>query len=81
MTDSEIMAVSRRLLAPYVIPSECPYLSEDQQELSRQDIEGRSEWMAEWLLLAGSAPHGVVLKKPASFNDLTNCLLPTAKGQ
>lgn len=57
MTDSEIMAVSRRLLAPYVIPAECPYLSEDQQELSRQNLEGRSAWMAEWLLLADSAPH------------------------
>jgi len=56
MTDSEIMAVSRRLLAPYIIPAECPYLSEDQQELSRQNLEGRSAWMAEWLLLADSAP-------------------------
>jgi hypothetical protein len=63
MTDSEIMMMSRRLLAPYVIPSECPYLSEDQQELSRQTLEGRSAWMAEWLLLAGSAPHGVALKR------------------
>lgn len=67
MTDSEIMRVSRRLLAPYVIPSECPYLSEDQQELSRHNLEGRSEWMAEWLLLAGSAPHVVTLKKSEGF--------------
>jgi hypothetical protein len=62
MTDNEIMMVSRRLLAPYVIPLECPYLSEDQQELSRQNLEGRSEWMAEWLLLAGSVPRGMALK-------------------
>jgi len=59
MTDSEIMAVSRRLLAPYVIPDECPYLSEDQQELSRYNLEGRSAWMAEWLLLADIAPQSV----------------------
>ena len=68
MTDNEIMMVSRRLLAPYVIPSECPYLSEDQQELSRQNLEGRSEWMAEWLLLAGSAPQGVAFPKPAAVS-------------
>ena len=63
MTDSEIMAVSRRLLAPYIIPKECPYLSEDQQELSRQDLEGRSAWMAEWLLLSGRAPNVVAFDK------------------
>jgi|GEM_PF-1252318 hypothetical protein len=67
MTDSEIMTVSRRLLAPYVIPSECPYLSEDQQALSRKDLEGRSAWMAEWLLLADCVPRRAAWKKPESF--------------
>ncbi len=52
MTDQEIIAVSRRLLQPYVIPASCPYLSEDQRELSKLNLEGRSAWMAEWLLLA-----------------------------
>jgi hypothetical protein len=45
--------VNGRLLRPYEIPSDSPYLSEDQRELSRLDSRGRSEWMAEWLLLAG----------------------------
>ena len=55
MTDQEIEAVGRRLLRPYRIPPECPYLSEDQRELSRLDLKGRSEWMGEWLMLAASA--------------------------
>jgi hypothetical protein len=52
MTDREISAIGRRLLRPYGIPPECPYLSEDQRELSTLDLKGRSAWMAEWLLLA-----------------------------
>jgi hypothetical protein len=44
------------MLKPYRIPDECPYLSEDQRELSKLDIQGRSAWMAEWLLLAAAAP-------------------------
>ena len=56
MTDRHIVAISRRMLIPYRIPEECPYLSEDQRELSRLDIKGRSAWMAEWLLLATAAP-------------------------
>jgi len=55
MTDRQIRAISRRLLRPYHIPRECPYLSEDQRELSTLDLEGRSAWMAEWLLLAAAA--------------------------
>jgi hypothetical protein len=39
-------------LEPYTIPSECPYLSEDQRELSNLDLEKRAQWMTEWLLLA-----------------------------
>ncbi len=29
------------MLRPYRIPDECPYLSEDQRELSKRDIKGR----------------------------------------
>jgi len=56
VTDKSIVAISRRMLKPYRIPEECPYLSEDQRELSRLDIQGRSAWMAEWLLLASATP-------------------------
>ena len=56
MTDKTIVAISRRMLKPYRIREECPYLSEDQRELSKLDIQGRSAWMAEWLLLAAAAP-------------------------
>jgi hypothetical protein len=56
VTDKRIIAISRRMLKPYSIPEECPYLSEDQRELSKLDIRGRSAWMAEWLLLAAAAP-------------------------
>jgi hypothetical protein len=56
MTDQEIIAVSKRLLQPYVIPASCPYLSEDQRELSKLSPEGRSAWMAEWLLMANGTP-------------------------
>ena len=55
MREREIAAIGRRLLRPYGIARECPYLSEDQRELSMLDLKGRSEWMAEWLLLAASA--------------------------
>jgi len=56
MNDLEIMRIGRRLLRPYDIPVSCPYLSEDQHELSALDFKGRSEWMGEWLRLA--AAHG-----------------------
>ena len=55
MTDRQIASIGQRLLRPYGIPPECPYLSENQRELSTLDLKGRSEWMAEWLLLAASA--------------------------
>ena len=55
MTDKDIMAICQRLLRPYRIPPECPYLSEDQCELSTLDLRGRSAWMAEWLALANTA--------------------------
>ena len=57
MTDQSITKISRRMLKPYHIPAECPYLSDDQRELSTLDLKGRSAWMAEWLLLA-DASHG-----------------------
>ena len=56
MTREEIVAVSRRLLRPYRIPADCPYLSEDQRELSLLDLKGRSAWMAEWLAMAAAPP-------------------------
>jgi hypothetical protein len=49
---STIRKASLHMLKPYTIPADCPYLSEDQQELSKLDLEKRAEWMAEWLLLA-----------------------------
>jgi hypothetical protein len=52
VTNQEIIAASERLLRPYRIPETCPYLSEDQRELSLLDIKQRSAWMAEWLMLA-----------------------------
>jgi len=56
MTNQEIIEIGKRLLRPYAIPSECPYLSEDQRELSKLDFAGRSAWMAEWLLMANEIP-------------------------
>lgn len=53
--DEKLRSITRRLLQPYVIPENCPYLSEDQRELSRLPLQKRSEWMAEWLLLAQDA--------------------------
>ena len=55
MTDQEILNTSRRLLRPYRIPRECPYLSENQRELSMLDMNGRSAWMGEWLMIAASS--------------------------
>ncbi len=55
MTDQEAIAITTRLLRPYTIPGQCPYLSEDQRELSQLDLAGRSRWMAEWLRLANAA--------------------------
>jgi hypothetical protein len=52
MTNQEIIRAGERLLHPYRIPETCPYLSEDQRELSTLDIRQRSAWMAEWLMLA-----------------------------
>ena len=55
MKDQDLTRISKRLLLPYGIQAECPYLSEDQRELSTLDFKGRSAWMGEWLLLAASA--------------------------
>jgi len=53
MVESDIIKkASLHLLEPYTMPAECPYLSEDQRELCKLDLEKRGEWMAEWLLLA-----------------------------
>jgi hypothetical protein len=40
------------LTEPYTIPEDCPYLSEEQRELSTLPFEKRAEWHAEWLMLA-----------------------------
>ena len=55
MTDIGIVTISRRMLKPYRIPENSPYLSEDQRELSKLDFKGRSAWMGEWLLLANAS--------------------------
>ena len=65
MTDREIMAASERLLRPYRLPETCPYLSEDQRELSLLDLRQRSAWMAEWLLLAAARTPRVSGSRPA----------------
>lgn len=49
---SSVKEVTLKLLEPYTIPEDCPYLSEDQKELSKLTYQKRMEWMAEWLLLA-----------------------------
>lgn len=52
VTDREIVTASLRLLRPYRIPDTCPYLSDNQRELSLLSLEQRSAWMGEWLMLA-----------------------------
>jgi hypothetical protein len=49
---NKIKEINLRLLKPYTIPEECPYLSEEQRELSKLTLEKRAEWMAEWLYMA-----------------------------
>jgi hypothetical protein len=51
---SIIHQASLRLLEPYTISPDCPYLSEEQQELCRMNLEERSAWRGEWLLAASS---------------------------
>ena len=50
--DLSIKEVTLKILEPYTIPEECPYLSEEQRELSKLPYQKRMEWMAEWLMLA-----------------------------
>lgn len=55
MIDPKIIhQASLRLLEPYTISPDSPYLSEDQQELCKMTIEERSAWRAEWLRRAAS---------------------------
>jgi hypothetical protein len=50
MIDPKIIRqASLRLLEPYTISPDTPYLSEDQQELCKMTLEERSAWRAEWL--------------------------------
>jgi hypothetical protein len=59
MSDQEhpdIAEVTRRLLRPYTIRADTPYLSEDQRRLSELPLEERFEWMAEWLRWAADTP-------------------------
>jgi hypothetical protein len=44
-----IRQASLRLLEPYTISPETPYLSEGQQVLCRMNLEERITWSAEWL--------------------------------
>ncbi len=52
ISDKKIKEISEKLLLPYTIPEDCPYLSENQRELSTLTVEKRIEWMAEWLYLS-----------------------------
>ena len=52
MNKEDAIRMSRELLEPYRIPEDCPYLSEDQKELSLLSLEKRGQWFAEWLLLS-----------------------------
>ncbi|MFH0925219.1 MAG: hypothetical protein V1872_06245 [bacterium] len=47
--------LSLKFLKPYTIPKECPYLSEEQKELSKLPYEKRLEWWADWLYQAHNA--------------------------
>lgn len=76
MTDEDIVTASERLLRPYRIPRECPYLSENQRELSTLDLKGRSAWMAEWLMLASTRtplrhPSRIAAQTPARLHKDT----------
>lgn len=62
-----IQKASLRLLEPYTIPQDCPYLSEDQQELSKLDLGKRSEWMGEWLHLAALTDREELLNKEGDW--------------
>jgi hypothetical protein len=48
----KVKEISLRLLEPYDLGENSPYLSEDQLELTRLSFSERSAWMAEWLMLA-----------------------------
>ena len=50
--NNDIKQLTEKLLKPYIIPEDCPYLSEEQRELSMLTVEKRLEWMAEWLYMA-----------------------------
>ncbi len=50
--EERIRQITLKLLRPYTIRSDSPYLSEDQQRLSRIPLQKRSAWMAEWLIWA-----------------------------
>lgn len=52
LSDEEVRRLNQRLSEPYEIPEHCPYLSEEQRELSRLPFEQRAEWMGEWLSMA-----------------------------
>ncbi len=43
--------LNERMAEPYTIPDECPYLSENQRELSKLPFEKRAEWWAEWFYM------------------------------
>lgn len=57
--------LTMKFLEPYAIPDECPYLSEDQRELSTLSITKRLEWMAEWLYMANEMEKQFNIKEAA----------------
>lgn len=54
LDDNEVVRLTRRLLEPYELPEDCPYLSEDQRELCKLTLEERIEWWGEWLMMGHS---------------------------
>lgn len=54
ISSDRIRAVSLKMLKPYSISTDSPYLSEDQCKLSTLTITQRAAWMAEWLYLANN---------------------------
>jgi hypothetical protein len=49
---TKLQALGRRMLRPYRIPESCPYLSDEQRELSLLTLPERIESASEWLVMA-----------------------------
>jgi hypothetical protein len=57
--EPRVKELTLKLLEPYIIPEDCPYLSEDQRELSKLPYQKRMEWMAEWLYMADKCEENI----------------------